>query len=78
MNFANAFSELIYHTNRGVSCFMRRYDWNLNTRVRIQVPDEHSKMSHPYLYVESDNGAVPWIPNVVEMFAEDWIVNQGQ
>jgi len=58
------------------TCGMRLPKWSEDVVIRRQVPDEHSKMTAPYLYVESRFGMVPWIPTQVEMFAEDWYVIQ--
>lgn len=46
--------------------------WKKDVVVRIQFPDEHSKMTHPYLYVESRFGCVPWKETVPEMFDDTW------
>ena len=53
---------------------MRLPFWNPTTRVMIQMPDENSKMSHPYFYVESEKGCVPWIPTYPEMFSHEWVI----
>ena len=46
--------------------------WKEDVVIRAQFPDKNSKMTHPYLYVESRNGLVPWRETMVELFAEDW------
>ena len=51
---------------------MRLPKWSPDVVVRAQFPDDNSKMSHAYLYVESRNGRVPWKETYVEMFADDW------
>lgn len=43
-----------------------------DTVLRAQFPDEHSKMSHPYIYAESIVGRVPYALQHAEIFAEDW------
>ncbi|MBJ8006269.1 Thoeris anti-defense Tad2 family protein [Bacillus cereus] len=53
---------------------MRLPNWQPDVVVRAQFPDENSKMTHPYLYVESRYGKVPWINTVPEMFNENWEV----
>lgn len=53
---------------------MRLPKWSPEVVIRAQYPDEHSKMTHPYLYVESRFGRVPWKETMVELFAEDWQV----
>jgi len=51
---------------------MRLPQWGNDVSIRVQRPDEHSKMSAPYLYVESRFGMVPWKETMIEMFATDW------
>ena len=48
--------------------------WSNDVSIYAQFPDENSKMSHPYLYVESRFGTVPWLPTQVELFSTDWII----
>ncbi len=48
--------------------------WGADVLLTLQVPDEHSKMSHPYIYVTSRFGRVPWVATQVEMLATDWEV----
>lgn len=52
--------------------------------IEIQVPDQYSKMTHPYIYIDTtglktDNpdapkDRVPWLASQTDMLAEDWIV----
>lgn len=53
---------------------MRLPQWSDDVVIRAQYPDEHSKMTAPYLYVESRFGKVPWKETNVELFSEDWEV----
>jgi len=53
-----------------------RFAW-LTTRrsayIRLQVPDENSKMNQPYIYTGSHKGAlVPWVPDHADILAYDW------
>ena len=50
--------------------YMRIKKWSEDVKVKIQWPDEHSKMTAPYLYVESRYGKVPWVPTQIEMLTE--------
>ena len=68
MNFGQAFQ----HVREGAG--MRLPHWSSDVVVRAQYPDEHSKMTHPYLYVESRYGMVPWKETMVELFSEEWVV----
>ena len=51
---------------------MRLPQWNEDVVIKLQRPDEHSKMTAPYLYVESRYGRVPWRETVIEMFSNKW------
>jgi len=53
---------------------MRLTHWSPDVVIRAQFPDEHSKMTAPYLYVESRFGRVPWKETMIELFAENWEV----
>lgn len=50
----------------------RLSNWKEDVVIRAQYPDEHSKMTAPYLYVESRFGRVPWKETMIELFSEDW------
>ena len=60
-----------------------RSGWNgKGIFIELQVPDEHSKMSSPYIFIDTtglqtDNPAapksrVPWLASQTDMLAEDW------
>lgn len=46
--------------------------WQPDVRIMLQVPDEGSKMTHAYLYVQSRFGRVPWMPTQVELLSMQW------
>lgn len=51
-----------------------RAGWNgKDMWVALQVPDEHSKMRRPYLYMKPvDGDLVPWVASQSDLLAEDW------
>lgn len=51
-----------------------RLGWNgKGQRLRLQVPDEHSKMSLPYIYITTAAGeSVPWVASQSDLLADDW------
>lgn len=62
-----------------------RKGWNgKGIYLELQVPDEHSKMTLPYIYIVTnglvtDNhyapkGRVPWIASQTDMLADDWYI----
>lgn len=68
MNFGLAFEEV----KKGKG--MRLPNWNEDVVIRAQYPDEYSKMTAPYLYVESRFGRVPWKETMIELFSNSWVV----
>lgn len=66
-------------------CKVARKGWNgKGIYLELQVPDEHSKMTLPYIYIVTnglitDNrhapkGCVPWLASQTDMLADDWYV----
>lgn len=55
---------------------LSRFGWNgKDLFVSMQVPDEHSKMKRPYLFMTPPEGLpVPWFPSQTDIFGEDWNV----
>lgn len=51
-----------------------RISWNGKGQwVALQVPDEHSKMRRPYLYIHPVGGdLVPWLASQSDMLEDDW------
>jgi hypothetical protein len=68
MNFGKALEEV----KKGNA--MRLPSWGKDVMIKAQFPDEHSKMTAPYLYVESRFGLVPWKETMIELFSEEWEV----
>ena len=46
--------------------------WKEDVVIRAQFPDACSKMTAPYLYVESRFGRVPWKETMIELFSDQW------
>lgn len=72
--FAEAL-KLITDPNKS-DMIMRLPNWQPDVFIKTQWPDENSKMTHPYLYVTSRFGCVPWKETVPEMFKCSWEVYQ--
>ena len=79
MNFGEAIEAL--KDGRKVA----RKGWNgRGIFIELQVPDSHSKMTHPYIYIDTtglqtDNSyapkdLVPWLASQTDMLAEDWTI----
>lgn len=43
--------------------------------IELQVPDEHSKMTRPYLFITTVQGdRVPWLASQTDLLAQDWYI----
>ena len=53
---------------------VQRAGWNgKNMWLALQVPDLHSKMTLPYIYMSTAQGdLVPWLASQTDMLANDW------
>lgn len=68
MNFGEALERL--KNGRRVN----RAGWNgPGQHLELQVPDEHSKMTLPYIFITTVQGdRVPWLASQTDLLAEDW------
>lgn len=66
------FGEAIFHLKKGER--VARKGWNgKDMFLELQMPDEHSKMTLPYIYMSTVQGdLVPWLASQTDMLAEDW------
>ena len=70
VTFGEAIEALkVYHT-------VTRTGWNgKNMYLELQVPDAHSKMTLPYIYMRTAQGdLVPWLASQSDILSEDWII----
>ena len=62
-----------------------RAGWNgKGIHIEIQNPDENSKMSHPYIFIDTTGlqtnnpkapkNRVPWLASQTDMLSEDWMI----
>ena len=51
-----------------------RRGWNgKGMYIHLQSPDEHSKMTRPYVYMScADKALVPWVCSQSDLLATDW------
>ena len=75
------FGKAIKVLKDGLRC--ARKGWNgKGIYIALQIPDERSKMTAPYIYInttqlKTDNKhaptvIVPWIPSQTDILADDW------
>ncbi len=54
---------------------MYRKGWNgKDMWIELQVPDDHSKMTQPYIYINTPQMLIPWLASQSDMLANDWYV----
>ena len=53
-----------------------REGWNGKGQwLELQVPDEHSKMTLPYIFIRTVQGdLVPWLASQTDILANDWVI----
>lgn len=53
---------------------LARAGWNgKGMWVHLQIPDQNSKMTLPYIYMKTAcNNQVPWLASQTDILAEDW------
>jgi hypothetical protein len=62
-----------------------RKGWNgKGIFIELQVPDQHSKMTSPYIFInttglqtenaKAPKSLVPWIASQTDLLATDWII----
>ena len=79
MNFETALREL------KIGAKVARKGWNgKGIFIELQVPDEHSKMTHPYIFIDTTGlqtenpdapkSRVPWLASQTDILAEDWTI----
>ena len=77
MNFGQALEAL----KLGIK--VARKGWNgKGIFLELQIPDEHSKMTQPYIFIDTlglvttnpnaPKGRVPWLASQTDMLSEDW------
>jgi hypothetical protein len=51
-----------------------RKGWNgAGQSLELQTPDEHSKMTLPYIFITTVTGdLVPWLASQTDILANDW------
>lgn len=66
------FGEALYKLKMGER--VTRQGWNgKGMWLALQVPDEHSKMTLPYIYMRTAHGnLVPWLASQTDLLAVDW------
>ena len=66
------FGEALKVLKRGGK--VARKGWNgKNMHLELQVPDAHSKMTLPYIFMKTAQGdLVPWLCSQTDALGEDW------
>lgn len=66
--------QALPHLRKGEK--ISRAQWNgPGQYLELQVPDEHSKMTKPYVYITTVQGdRVPWLASQTDLLADDWVI----
>lgn len=51
-----------------------RDEWEDDTYITIQRPDDNSMMTERYIYMEVDGKKIPWTPTMQDMISNDWLM----
>lgn len=72
MNNQMTFGDAIDAMRTGAR--VARKGWNgKGMWLALQVPDKHSKMTLPYIYMRTAQGdLVPWLASQTDVLSEDW------
>ena len=76
------FPQALTALKEGHASAIQRAGWNgAGLLVKLQRPDEHSKMTAPYLFIEfpltnktSPGARFPWVCSQADLMAEDWAI----
>lgn len=68
------FGRALEHLKLGKK--VARTGWNgKDMWIELQVPDAHSKMMRPYIYMRPVDGQlVPWVASQTDLLADDWVL----
>lgn len=51
--------------------------WGDDVYLSLQRPDEHSKMTHEYIYAVSRFGLIPWVATQIEILSDSWEISNA-
>lgn len=70
------FGYVLADFNHGRGHRWSRRGWNSPGQfIELQIPDEHSKMTLPYIVITTVQGdRVPWLPSQTDLLANDWYI----
>lgn len=70
------FGEVLMYLKKCKGAKANRKGWNgKGMCIMLQVPDAHSKMTLPYIYMHTaTKDVVPWLASQADMLAEDWTI----
>lgn len=71
-----SFSTALDALKTGKSIY--RQGWNgKGMSLELQIPDENSKMSLPYIFMNTVNAQrVPWVASQTDLLASDWVITE--
>jgi hypothetical protein len=70
MNIGWAVAQIQSTIGTGKPC--RRAAWPPAFYIALQKPDANSKMTMAYIYMSDGKSLCPWIPDMVDLLADDY------
>ena len=72
----SSFGKALLNLKDGLK--VQRLGWNgKGMYLKLQIPDEHSRMTLPYIYMSTvQHDLVPWLASQTDILAEDWEIVQ--
>lgn len=75
--------ELVKDFSYALGCLklrmkVTRTGWNgKGMSLELQTPDEHSKMTLPYIFMNTaDGNRVPWLASQTDLLSVDWEITE--
>jgi hypothetical protein len=70
----NTFGEVLVQLKKGQRA--TRNGWNgKGMWIELQVPDAHSKMTRPYIFMRTvDGDLIPWVASQTDILVDDWMI----
>lgn len=73
-NVIGDFGWALNNLKRGLR--VQRSGWNgKNMWIQLQIPDKHSKMTLPYIFMKTaQEDLIQWLASQTDMLADDWCI----
>lgn len=66
-----SFADVLVSLKEGMIAY--REGWE-GMYIKLQIPDQNSKMSRQYIYITSVEYTIPWVASQSDLLEEDWCI----